>query len=84
MYVKVDKMSVGKMSKANPIKPCKLCDVTVAPCTTIAIKDVRLLNSKNDRKRFGESVYILSIFVFDKFSTFFEIKLGKSRKNVIP
>ena len=40
------------------------------------------LNSKNVGKLFGKSVFILSIFVFVKFSTFSKIKNGKNREIV--
>ena len=49
---------------------------------SLNIKCLPFLNSKNVGKMFGKSVYILSIFVFVKFSTFSKIRNGKNREIV--
>ena len=59
---------------------------TLCYCRTLYdslnIKCRPFLNSKNVGKMFGKSVYILSIFVFVKFSTFSKIRNGKNREIV--
>ena len=70
-----------ELYKPHPIKPCKLCAIAT-PCTIVSKKCLPFLNSKNVGKMFGKSVYILSIFVFVKFSTFSKIKNGKNREIV--
>ena len=54
-------------------------------CTLYKSRNIKcqlFLNSKNVGKMFGKSVYILSIFVFVKFSTFSKIRNGKNREIV--